>query len=56
MLGFPGNLPCLFQPGTAASWELVPPGEGRLPRRAGRWGPFFPNKTKNGEEKGTLLL
>lgn len=41
MLGFPENLPCLLQPGTAASWEPVSLGEGRLPRRA--------------RQKGTLL-
>lgn len=41
MLGFPENLPCLLQPGTAASWEPVSLGEGRLPKRA--------------RQKGTLL-
>lgn len=38
MPGFPENLPCLLQPGTAASWELVSLEEGRFPRRAGQKG------------------
>lgn len=38
MLGFPENLPCLLLPGSAVSWELVPLGEGKLPRRAGQKG------------------
>lgn len=54
MLGFPENGPCLLQSGTVASWELVPLGRESFLVGPGRWGPFFPYKTKNGEEKGTL--